>query len=62
MNNETNEKIINALAVIRDVCRKVGDCPDCPFYSDEKDNCVIKSKTPGNWLLPGEYDVWRAVR
>lgn len=58
----TNDEIINALTVIRNICKETENCFGCPFYDEGHDNCVIQNKNPVDWLFADEYNVWRAVR
>ena len=60
----TQEKIIEALYTIKDVCNEHDRCEDCPF--GEKINgvgkCVINRKLPEYWEITDGVEVWRAVK
>lgn len=58
----TKEEIINALKVIRDVCRECITCDVCPF-GKKNDICLLDEHIPDNWDITEEYpEVWRALK
>lgn len=62
MDNFSKEEICNALVVIRTICRQIEHCPECPFFNEDQEHCVIMNKAPSEWLFADEYTTWRAVR
>lgn len=39
------------LKEVKQVCRQQLDCPDCPFYNEEFDCCLLVDKIPDSWEL-----------
>lgn len=48
------KKLIEALHVIQDECRKHIDCSDCPFYLKKSNGCGIHDTDPCNWEINDE--------
>jgi hypothetical protein len=59
----TKEEIVNALKVIKEECCGT-PCDTCPFYSDKKGRCEIRSgNAPTNWEInKPEPETWRAFK
>lgn len=57
----TNEEITKALSVIKTTCSEVGVCMACPFYLDEKENCVFSEVSAPASLEIANKTIWRAV-
>ena len=60
MTKEDQSKLIEALKVIREVCKQYDTCLLCPLGNEDSD-CALKSKPPINYIITVD-DVWRAVR
>ncbi len=60
---KTKEEIINALEVIRDVCKE-HNCSTCPLrhVNMHEGICEIEMETPEYWVLNIEDDAWRAFK
>lgn len=61
----TEEEILNALKVIKEVCAEFENCPNCPFYKFTESlswtaDCVIRNKMPRRWELNTSKPAWRA--
>lgn len=58
------EELLEALTVIREVCRQNKNCITCPLRDREyEDGCFIllTEKVPSNWVLKAP-DKWRALQ
>lgn len=55
----SQEKIIEALKVIRDTCEEHDDCCECPF-SDGGDCLICSEESPDEWHL-NELKSWKAI-
>lgn len=56
--------ILDALNVLKEVCKNHNDCTDCPLRYEEHSNvCFLQanSETPSEWEL-NNVDNWRAFR
>ena len=53
-------EIINALIIIRDICKGYGSCADCPFW-DGNGSCNIGTY-PENWDINIDFELWRAFK
>ena len=58
----TNDEIIKALELVRNICKNYDTCHQCPFYNIDCDACVIQYKEPCDWILANECTIWRAVK
>lgn len=56
----SQEKIIEALTIIKETCKENKDCSTCPF--SERRNCLISSdrNSPEEWIL-NEDKSWKAL-
>lgn len=52
-------EVINALKIIREICKATSTCEDCPFM--KRGSCYIKHVDPENWELNSTY-IWRAFK
>lgn len=61
MNMDCREKILNALAFLKEICRENLACSECPLGRDDGD-CMIAEVEPYNWDIKTspDCDVWRA--
>ena len=58
------EELLEALTVIREVCRQNAECNTCPLRDkDYEDGCFIlqTDKVPSNWIIKAP-DKWRALQ
>ena len=46
------KKLIEALHVIQDECKKTQNCPDCPLYVDNA--CGVHDLDPCDWKINDE--------
>ena len=60
MEKERKQKILDALALIKDICKESG-CDECPFRIN--DCCAVRRVMPSQWSLnqPPEA-IWRAFK
>lgn len=60
----TKTSLINALSVIRELCRSVKDCDQCPLYDDTMSECNVSNKDycPEDWQLAEPDQEWRAFK
>ena len=58
----SQEEILKALRVIKEICNENGYCEEtCPFES-EKHACLITHNYPGNWNINDEsVTVWKGL-
>lgn len=55
------EKIIEALKVIKKVCQTYDDCAKCPFRNWELlSKCHLKDVEPAYWCFNAPEEPWRA--
>ena len=56
------EKIIDALKTIKEICDNynIGECDRCPL-GDSDGDCRIEGLIPANWNINEPEGVWRAV-
>lgn len=53
------QKILDALELIRNICKDCEDCENCPFCCD--DYCIfVEGNAPEDWKLNSKNDIWRA--
>ena len=53
------EKVLEALKLIRDICSNI-HCEDCPFGT-RKLKCVLLTESPNEWrIADNEKKTWRA--
>lgn len=57
--NYTHEEILNALTVIKEVCKNHG-CSTCPFQRGSR--CGIELSEPSGWYLNFPDTPWKAFR
>ena len=59
MEKERKQKILDALALIKDICKEL-ECDKCPFRIND---CCAVSRVPAQWSLnqPPEA-IWRAFK
>lgn len=48
--NHNNEKILEALHLLQDVCNKAKDCHECPL-GNAFDDCKIMEEAPKDWSI-----------
>lgn len=59
----TNEDIVNALKVIREVCKRPeGKCGKCELYNTEYGNCGLNCQPPNEWCIASPDEPWRAIQ
>lgn len=58
----TEEEILNALKVIKEVCEGYDPCPNCPLYATEANCCGIQYRYAEDWELNDGTRMWRAFR
>lgn len=51
--NDKNNKLIEALRLIRELCREQGKCINCPLRFGSA-TCSVTHKYPGKWVLIGD--------
>ena len=56
------ETLIEALAVIKEVCKKFNTCPCCPMHSDDYQVCLMEKECPEEWDIATDVTPWRAIR
>lgn len=50
--DKVNRKLEDyTLKEVKQLCRQQLDCPDCPFYNEEFDCCLLVDKIPDSWEL-----------
>lgn len=52
--------LIEALKVIKNVCKQYDQCSLCPMGNKDND-CILESEPPTSYIIT-EEDIWRAVR
>jgi hypothetical protein len=57
--SRTNEEIIQALEVLKDVCNESDCCPECPLRADSNE-CYLESHVPYKWPIKDHEEPWRA--
>lgn len=57
----TQEEIINALQVIKDVCNKNEKCVMCPLRSRGV-GCTLMNTFPNQWEIKNNETNWRAFK
>jgi hypothetical protein len=61
LSRKENEKLIDALYLIREICSRHSVCTDCPIYNDGHNQCELMMRKPYAWDLTDEIDDnWRA--
>ena len=60
MEKERKQQILDALALIKDICKEL-ECDKCPFRIN--DCCAVRCVIPAQWSLnqPPEA-IWRAFK
>lgn len=56
------ETLIEALAVIIEVCKDFEDCYYCPMFSDDYQACLMEKEGPEEWEFPPNIPPWRAIK
>lgn len=49
MSKYTIDEMINAVTIVKEVCREQVCCDACPFCTDG--DCVINEETPEDWEI-----------
>lgn len=60
----SKEDIINALSLIKNICKSNTLCDACPFSRNVTKKCVVTGDSPMNWDIKeiGEEEIWRAFK
>lgn len=57
----TQDEILKALNIIKEICSNADDCTKCPFREKQNtDLCYITAKIPINWEIRSLENKWRA--
>lgn len=51
-----NEKLIDAIKIIREECRSQQICERCPMYSNTVSECALSASDPAAWKFKEEID------
>lgn len=58
----TQQKLVDALIVIKEVCKDPeNDCPTCPL-GREDGTCMICKDVPDSWKIGNLPELWRALK
>ena len=55
----TQEEILKALQVLKDVCKESNNCKECPL-GDHNNECCFENGNPAEIELNYNTQVWRA--
>jgi hypothetical protein len=56
----TNDEIVKAVTIIKEVCKEVEECGTCP-YGDCMGECqILHNDVPLTWKVKETNEVWRA--
>lgn len=58
----SNESIIMALMVLREVCAEREDCGGCPLRDLDGFKCELRKTWPKYWQINAADEMWRAFR
>jgi hypothetical protein len=64
----TKQEIVNALNIIKNICKHNQECEECPFYAKvpdwDEDSCLIEHGAPAYWDIvePEQEPTWRAFK
>ena len=63
----TQEEILKALQVIKEVCTQTASCKDCPLRRPDPPGflepvCGVKYNITGNWEIAKTEGLWRAFK
>ena len=60
----TKKDIIDALKVIRSVCKisEGGKCDRCELYNEDYGRCGLECQLPLDWCIVNDDAPWRAFR
>lgn len=47
-------KLEDALRVIKETCKSMKNCRECPLRSYNSSMCEVNNRIPGNWKLKDE--------
>ena len=60
-NKPSNEEVLQALIILRNLCQSYSSCENCPCYN-KYGNCQIRDENPECYSLNEPEENWYAFR